>query len=414
MSALPFAFAPSIAGVEFQRIQRCMALDFFKWDSQVGDTSTLFPQPLMMSAETWQELKEKAESLASELSEAEAELLHRPELIRLLGLPKPLQAEFECQRYLGAPSPCVRVLRFDFHYTTAGWQISEVNSDVPGGYTEASRFTEMMQRCFPNAQTAGDPVDEWLQHMIAGLRQHAQVALLSAPGFLEDQQVTAFLANELRVHGILPLLLHSPSQLKWKRQSPFTVWNGAEIAVDAIIRFYQAEWLSRFPGRSEWKQLLFEGTAFVVNPGIAVLSESKRFPLIWDNLATGMSTWRSVMQECRYPSDECWRKGDEWVLKAAYSNTGDEVHIREFSTTNIWRQVCDSVKKRPTNWVVQRRFEAIPVASDVGLLYACVGVYTINGRACGIYGRASTQPITNYTAYDIAVLIDEAADAEKG
>src|SRR5947207_3391973 len=38
----------------------------------------------------------------------------------------------------------VGLLGFDFHYTTQGWRISEANSDVPGGFSEASYFTGMM------------------------------------------------------------------------------------------------------------------------------------------------------------------------------------------------------------------------------------------------------------------------------
>jgi hypothetical protein len=40
-------------------------------------------------------------------------------------------------------------------------------------------------------------------------------------------------------------------------------------------------------------------------------------------------------------------------------------------------------------------------------MYPCIGVFTIAGRACGIYGRLSRSPVVNYTAADVAVLVEE-------
>jgi glutathionylspermidine synthase len=384
-----------------------MSLDFFKWDSQVGDTATLFPQPLLIGSETWNYLKQTAQDLAAELREAENELVRRPELLTRLGLPNTLQAEFERQSYVPANTPTVRVLRFDFHYTTKGWRTSEVNSDVPGGYTEASRFTEMMAQRLQNVRAAGDPGRELAAAVLATVGEKASVALLSAPGFLEDQQVTAFLATELQLRTIRTLLVHDPSQLRWKDGVAFTAGNGKEIELDAIVRFYQGEWLAKLSDRCGWKSLFFGTRTLVANPAIAVLSESKRFPLIWPTLATKMSMWKLVMPQCRDPLEGDWNTCDEWVVKAAYSNTGDEVHVRDLSDARTWSGVRKAVEKDPRHWVMQRRFETVPINSDIGLLYPCIGVYTINGRACGIYGRASLQPITNYAAHDVAVLITE-------
>ena len=311
MSTSPLVFAPTISQIEFQCIQRRMSLDFFKWDSQLGDTATLFPQPLLIGSETWNYLKQTAQDLAAELKEAQNELVHHPELLTLLGVPNAVRAEFERQNYASANAPTVRVLRFDFHHTTKGWRISEVNSDVPRGYTEASRFTEMMGQCFQNVRTAGDPGREFAEAVLANVGEKARVALLSAPGFLEDQQVTVFLATELQLRKIKTLLLHDSSQLRWKDGVAFTVGNGKEIELDAIVRFYQGEWLAKLSDRCRWKSLFFGARTLVANPAIAVLSESKRFPLTWPTLSTKMSTWKSVMPECRDPLEGYWNTCDE-------------------------------------------------------------------------------------------------------
>ena len=70
-----------------------------------------------------------------------------------------------------------------------------------------------------------------------------------------------------------------------------------------------------------------------------------------------------------------------------------------------------SVESHPERWVLQRRFVPAPIASHLGPVYPCIGVYTINGRASGVYARASVRRVTDYAAMDVALLIDEETDA---
>jgi len=125
-----------------------------------------------------------AEQLTKEAVAAEEQISRRPELLKLLGLPPAL-----C-RVLAEEAPMTpaagRVIRFDFHYTTQGWRISEANSDVPGGFSEASYFTEMMAEHFPGLRPAGNPADVWstvnVLPIINALRKGAdQLVQLNVP-----------------------------------------------------------------------------------------------------------------------------------------------------------------------------------------------------------------------------------------
>jgi hypothetical protein len=40
-----------------------------------------------------------------------------------------------------------------------------------------------------------------------------------------------------------------------------------------------------------------------------------------------------------------------------------------------------------------------------GLRYACLGIFTLDGRAVGAYGRIASKPLIDHDAQDIAVLI---------
>jgi hypothetical protein len=145
----------------FSQVRRHAVLEGCKWDPQVGDVSTLAPFPLFLRIEAWETLKRWAEQLTAEALAAEQEILGRPHLIDRLGLPGPIRRLLKRANELPLTPAAARVMRFDFHHTTEGWRISEVNSDVPGGFTEASTFTRLMAEHFPEARMAGSPIDHW-------------------------------------------------------------------------------------------------------------------------------------------------------------------------------------------------------------------------------------------------------------
>src|SRR3954463_8390275 len=126
----------------FSSVHRRALLDGCKWDPPVADVSTLTPYPLLMKETAWQRLATLAERLAAETIAAEEEILARSDLLKNLGLPRALLQLLTQSTPL---TPALgRAMRFDFHLTTQGWRVSEVNSDVPGGFTEASHFTQLM------------------------------------------------------------------------------------------------------------------------------------------------------------------------------------------------------------------------------------------------------------------------------
>jgi hypothetical protein len=94
-------------------------------------------------------------------------------------------------------------------------------------------------------------------------------------------------------------------------------------------------------------------------------------------------------------------------LKTAFCNTGDSVSSPLTMPRRDWLQSAAAATFFPNHWVAQRRFESVAIDTPLGLAYPCIGVYTIGGRACGIYGRLSRTPVVTYAAADVAVLVEE-------
>lgn len=400
----PYRCGQRLGAAEFARLRRTLVLEHCKWDPQVGDVSTLADFPLLMPRATWQQLAGWAEALSAEALAAEQELLGRAGLLARLGLPWRIRRALRAAATSlaeGAP----RAYRYDFHFTRDGWRISECNADVPGGYAEASAFTALMAEHYPDAMPAGDPGAAWAR-AIARAAHGREIALLSAPGFMEDHQVIHYLAQCLRAQGLSAHCLQ-PAQIGWcgAQASAF----GRPLA--GIVRFYQSEWLAKLPRRTAWWRYFQSAGTPVLNSGACITIESKRFPLVWDSMATTLPTWRRLLPECAEPERAPWQTDDAWLLKTALCNTGDTVSIRSLLSPERWVKVSRSARFWPGDWVAQRRFEAVPLHTPLGAAFPCVGVYTIGGRAAGAYVRLAAGPVVDFAATDVPLLIEESTDA---
>lgn len=240
----------------FQGIRRRAVLEGCKWDPQVGDVSTLASFPLILNRDTWSELATLTERLSAETLQAEQEILQRPELLSTLGLPR---AVCNALKHPAPATPAaVRVMRFDFHPARDGWRISEVNSDVPGGFTEASFFTGLIAQHFPDARPTGNPIERWADAIAAIGGNGGKVGLLTAPGFMEDHQIVAYLAGHLRARGC-ETHLANPTQLSWKEDVAHLDTNWHHGSLNALVRFFQSEWLPHLPRRCDWEKFFRGG-----------------------------------------------------------------------------------------------------------------------------------------------------------
>jgi glutathionylspermidine synthase len=382
--------------VKFRTIFECC-----KWDVQSEDHCVLAEFPLLIGESRWQELSAFAEALSRELANAERELLRRRDLQEKLGLPEALREEFG---RLGEPTQGVaRVMRFDFHFTDEGWRISEVNADVPGGFIEASGFTQLMAAHYPGATTPPDPASTYARTLAAELGLDAVVGLVHATAYSDDRQVMQFLGKRMIEHG-LRTILSSPGHIRWDEDKASISSSFAESRLDAIVRFFPAEWLPTLRTKSQWTPFFAGSRTPVSNPGSAVLVQSKRFPLVWDSLSTELRTWRALLPETVCPSIVLKDLRD-WVVKPALGRVGEDIAISGVTSERKMKLIHKAAQRRPSQWVAQRRFAVVPLSGSGGSHYPSIGVFTVDGTVAGAYARIGRKPLIDDEAQDIAVLI---------
>ena len=83
----------------------------------------------------------------------------------------------------------------------------------------------------------------------------------------------------------------------------------------------------------------------------------------------------------------------------------EAIGIHGVTPEKEWRLIRKAARRRPREWVAQRRFEAVAFEAPGGSIYPCIGVYTVDSRACGAYGRAGQRALVDGKALEAAVLL---------
>jgi glutathionylspermidine synthase len=390
---------------EWRMVKQQTIFDCCKWDVQSEDHCVLASFPLILPEKEWQFLKWCVNDLSTEALAAECEILSRPDLHKRLGIPgrirKCLENRGESNLYHSI-SP--RVMRFDFHYTEDGWRLSEVNADVPGGFNEASGFTRLMAPFYPQAVGPPDPTEAYAEAIFKRVGSGALVGMIHATAHSDDRQVMEFVGQYLRARGMKTCML-SPAHLRWNAGRAYIACNFAHGEPNLLVRFYPAEWLPNLGEESIWSGFFLNSQNLMSNPCSSLLIQTKRFPVVWNQLRTELGTWKAWLPETRCPLDvpDLW--SGEWVLKPALGRMGEGIGIPGTTGPGDLKEIASDVAGGPENWAAQKRFRIVPLTAGGNLFYPCVGVYSVDGNAAGMYGRIARKPMIDHEAQDAAVLI---------
>ena len=380
--------------------------DYHKWDPQVGDEWVLAPFPLVIRECEWTTVCGLAETLFAETVAAEMELRTRADLLPKLNLPGGLAKAFMRLSEHDPPRCGARVMRFDFHWSSEGWWISEVNSDVPGGYNETCGLSTLLSPHYPEFQSTGDPVQGLVNAVLDDLPPHGVLALVHATAYSDDRQVMELLGSTLTKLGS-DVEIIAPDHLEWRDGRAHLVEPSKGTEIRSIIRFFPGEWLGELPRRAGWQNALAGTETPQSNPPTALLTQTKRFPLVWDALKTALPVWRRLLPETRDPLEVDWQNEktwDNWILKPALGRMGEEVAMLGVTKPQEWEKLIRQARRKPQKWIVQRRKPSMLWEGTNGVFYPCIGVYVINGRVQGAYGRMARRPLVCKEALDVAVL----------
>jgi hypothetical protein len=93
------------------------------------------------------------------------------------------------------------------------------------------------------------------------------------------------------------------------------------------------------------------------------------------------------------------------VLKPVFGRVGEDVAIAGVTDKPAYERILKEATRNPKDWVAQRRFESIPLDGPAGSVYPCVGVFTLDGRTVGAYGRIARKPLIDHDAQDVSLLL---------
>ena len=391
---------------KYDEYRLTLMFDCYKWDPQFLDHNTIAKYALVLSMDEYKELKKLTEDLDVETRAAEEFLNQHLEYAKPLELSKKFYKEITTMKNY-EPNRHVRLMRYDFHPVEEGkWAISEVNSDVPGGFAEASLMPKVAMEF---AEEKGFWHKDFGEAMVKAISEkvvpNGRIMMVHCTSYSDDRQVMQFLGDQLKNKGF-QIIYAAADHLRFKDQQAISILDGNEGPIDGIIRFSPLEWISDM--KPKYWQGYFDTTTVSCNHPVAIFAQTKRFPFVWDSLeANGiaMSTWRELLPETLEVKAAKGKEG--FIYKPVYGRVGEKISIKEACNDDEYKMILKDVKLNPKKYLAQKRFSSRPLKGISGEEYhVCLGSYTVDGKHAGFYARISETPRIDSNAADIPVLIE--------
>ena len=380
--------------------------DCYKWDPQFEDANTLSEYALVLTKEEAEEVATLTEQLEQETEEVELLLKNHLRFAKQLQIPKDLWKELKKMRNYN-PQNHIRLTRYDFHQTIDNkWVISEINSDVPGGFAESSLLPKLAIQYLKKPNYTSIDFGENLQKVIQKkVKPNGTIMLAHCTSFSDDRQVMQYLGDELSKKNY-QILYGSVDHITFKNKEAYSILEGYKQKIDGMIRFTPLEWIAKFRPKT-WKGL-FDTTTPSCNFPIAIFTQTKRFPLIWDTLEKNnikINTWKKLLpktMEIKKVSHQ-----EKVIYKPAWGRVGENISIKEACSEKEYETILKDVKKHPKKYIAQEKFISKPLETSSKQTYhICLGSYAIDKKHGGFYARMSSIPRIDSQAQDIPVIIE--------
>ena len=382
-------------------------LDCYKWDPQFCDNNTVAKYTLVLSEKEHEELKLLTEKLIKETTEAENFLNKNLKYTKALEIPNKFRSDIKSMKNYN-PEKHIRLMRFDFHPTLENkWAVSEVNSDVPGGFAEATLMNRKSLEYLSNENYYAISFGDFLADAIKKkVRQGGRIMLVHCTSYSDDRQVMQFLGDKLSGMGY-EVIYAAADQLKFENGKAISILNNREGEVDGIIRFSPLEWVADMKTKN-WHGY-FDTETVSCNHPIAIFAQTKRFPFAWDLLESkgiDLSTWRKLLPETLEVNDK--KVDDKFIYKPVYGRVGENISIKEACKDDEYKKILKDVKRHPKKYLAQKKFNSRPLTNGEGEeFHVCIGSYGVENSHAGYYARISRSPRIDSYAADIPVLIEK-------
>lgn len=379
----------------------------YKWDPQFFDNNTIAKYALSITKEEHRKLQDLTEKLDKETREAEEFLNKNLKLTKSLSLSKKIKKEVKRMKNYN-PDIHIRLMRYDFHWTIENkWAVSEVNSDVPGGFAEASIMPQIAIDTLDCSNeyeyiNFGDILANAISKKVI---KNGRIMLVHCTSYSDDRQVMQFLGDKLSTMGF-KIIYGAADHLHFKETKAYSILDGNQGKIDGIVRFTPIEWLMDIKPK-HWEGY-FNTTTPSCNHPIGIFAQTKRFPLCWEILkenGINLSNWEKLLPETIEVKYAIGRDG--FIYKPAYGRVGERISIEEACKENEYKTILDDVKKHPKRYLAQKKFNSKPLEGVDGESYhVCLGSYSVEGKHAGYYARISKLPRIDSNAADIPVLIE--------
>lgn len=379
--------------------------DCYKWDPQFLDSNTISKHALVLTKQEARSLAHLTELLDQETRDAELFLNTHLSLAKKLRLPKKLLPELKRMKNYD-PKRHIRLTRYDFHPTKEGeWAISEVNSDVPGGFAEASLLPKLaLQYLKSNKVESIDFGSHLVKALSKKIKKKGTVFFVHCTSYSDDRQVMQYLGDQMEQRGY-HALYGAIDHLRFQNQEAISILDGHQGKVDGIVRFTPLEWVKDIKPKT-WSGY-FDTTTPSCNHPIAIFAQTKRFPFVWDQLESyglSFSTWRKLLPN----TIEVTKKVPPgYLYKPAWGRVGEKISIQEACEEGEYQKILKEVKRHPKRYILQKQFSSQLLESLEGeWFHICIGSYAVDGKHAGFYARMSRKLRIDSDAEDIPVLIE--------
>jgi glutathionylspermidine synthase len=395
---------------EYDNYRLDVIFNCYKWDPQFMDHKTIARHVLVITEEEHAELTKLTEKLHLETIQAEEYLNLNLNLVKPLAFPARLRRVLRNMESYDSGKH-IRLTRFDFHPTSEGsWAISEVNSDVPGGFAEASLMPGVAADLLGCDTYWYVNFGDILAKALSGkIKPEGKIMFVHCTSFSDDRQVMQFLGDKLSALGFHAIYA-AADHVRFDNRTAVSILDGNRGSIDALFRFTPVEWLINM--KLKYWQGYFDTTTLSCNHPIALYAQTKRFPLVWETLeARGihLPAWRQLLPETLDVRDVKHERG--FIYKPAYGRTGENISIEEACREDEYKRILTDVKNHPDRYLAQKRFNSLEINSENGdrssdAYHVCLGSFCVEGKAAGYYARISRTPRIDSAAADIPVLIE--------